>query len=108
MKRTAGPWALRGYQIRAKSGRGAHVATYQISRADGLLIAAAPELLDMLDTACHALDAAERASSSHSTADNIRRRTAELGLWALHDDNDHEDPESLDPEVDASPSQRTP
>ena len=48
MKRTPGPWKLRGYQVRAEAGNGAHVATYQISIADGVLIAAAPELLQML------------------------------------------------------------
>jgi hypothetical protein len=46
--RSPGPWALRGYQIRAEDGHGAHVATYQISADDGRLMAAAPELLDTL------------------------------------------------------------
>jgi len=49
MTTTPGPWALRGSQIRAENGTGAHVATYQISRDDGLLIAAAPKLLDALE-----------------------------------------------------------
>ena len=78
--RTPGPWRLRGYQIRAAAGHGAHVATYQINRDDGLLIAAAPDLLDMLTEACATLDAAERSSGSHSTADRIRARLLALGL----------------------------
>lgn len=45
---TPGPWGLRGVQIRANDGRGQHVATYQIGRADGLLIAAAPRMLAVL------------------------------------------------------------
>lgn len=45
---TPGPWGLRGSQIRAAGGTGAHVATYQISRDDGFLIAAAPALFDAL------------------------------------------------------------
>lgn len=42
-------WGLRGNQIRADGGLGAHVATYQISREDGLLLAAAPDLLAALE-----------------------------------------------------------
>lgn len=71
---TPGPWGLRGCQIRADGGNGAHVATYQIDAEDGRLMAAAPELLEMLRLACDCLDAAERASSSHGTADEIRAR----------------------------------
>jgi len=77
-KRTSGPWGLRGVQIRADGGRGRHVATYQINAADGYLIAAAPELLDMLREACDSLDACERASATHVTADHIRERLAAL------------------------------
>ncbi len=81
--RTPGPWALRGYQIRADNGRGMHVATYQTNGADGRLLAAAPELLDLLNDACGSLDAAERSSASHTTADRIRQRMGDLGLWTL-------------------------
>lgn len=45
---TPGPWGLRGCQIRANDGRGAHVATYMIERADGVAIAFVPEMLDLL------------------------------------------------------------
>lgn len=47
--RTPGPWALRGYQIRADNGKGAHVGTYQISKADGELMAAAPMMAAALE-----------------------------------------------------------
>ena len=64
--RTPGPWGLRGHQIRADGGTGQHVATYQISADDGRLIAAAPELLEML-LQC-------------DLSDQIRVRLQELGL----------------------------
>lgn len=73
-------WGLRGSQIRAAGGYGHHVATYQTNRQDGLLLAAAPELRDLLHEACDSLDAAERASASHSMADRIRDRLTALGL----------------------------
>lgn len=79
-KITPGPWALRGAQIRADNGQGLHVATYQISRTDGHLIAAAPELLQLALDACSTLDACEKGSRSHCTADRIRTRLAALGL----------------------------
>jgi RNA:NAD 2'-phosphotransferase (TPT1/KptA family) len=79
-RRTPGRWALRGHQIRADEGRGQHIATYQTNMADGVIIAAAPELLDLLLRACATLDASERASQSHGTADDIRERLAHLGL----------------------------
>ena len=96
---------MRGYQIRANDWLGQHVATYQTSIADGILIAAASELLDLLDDACRTLDACEKGSSSHCTADRIRGRLAELGLWKLGNDahghpSDHEDPSDLNPEID--------
>lgn len=47
--RTPGPWALRGFQIRSDNGQGAHVGTYQISVSDGLLMAAAPEMVALLE-----------------------------------------------------------
>jgi len=81
MKRTPGPWGLRGYQIRANGGTGQHVATYQINVADGRAIAAVPILLELLDTACASLDAAEDSSRSHSTADAIREQLCQLGIW---------------------------
>lgn len=50
-------WALRGYQIRADNGLGAHVATYQRDKIEGELMAAAPTLLRLLANAagiaCH-------------------------------------------------------
>lgn len=81
-KRTPGPWGLRGYQIRADGGAGAHIANYQISIADGRAIAAVPVLLELLDAACNALDAAENSSRSHCTADDIRERLCLLGIWS--------------------------
>lgn len=93
---TPGPWALRGYQIRADNGLGAHVASYQICSADGKLIAAAPELFAMLLSACSSLDAAESGASAHGTACDIRARLAALGLIVLPDNlgspGDHFDP----------------
>jgi hypothetical protein len=102
-KRTPGPWALRGYQIRADAGIGPHVATYQINIADGRLIAAAPEMFEMLLGACTSLDAAENASRSHCTADHIRACLARLGLIRLGKDeygheSEREDPADTDPD----------
>ena len=82
-RRTLGRWELRGVQIRADGGHGCHVGTYQRSRADGLIMAAAPELLEMLLNACASLDAAESGASSHGTANDIRARLAELRLITL-------------------------
>lgn len=82
-KITPGPWALTGVQIRADNGHGAHVATYQITRVDGMLIAAAPVLLELLLVACACLDAAEGGASSHGTANDIRARLSDLNLIAL-------------------------
>lgn len=81
-KRTPGPWGIRGYQIRADGGTGAHVATYQISIADARAIAAVPVLLELLDMACNSLDAAEGSSRSHGSADDIRERLCLLGIWS--------------------------
>jgi len=78
LKNTPGPWGLRGVQIRADGGQGPHVGTYRITRSDGVLMAAAPELLEMLLEACDSLDAAERHSESHTTADRIRARLSDL------------------------------
>lgn len=102
MKRTPGPWAVRGYQIRADDGKGAHVATYQISIADGILIAAAPDMLRLLLDACSSLDACEKSSRSHITADRIREKLAELRLIELGLDehgnrSEKEDPSNTDP-----------
>jgi hypothetical protein len=103
-RRTPGPWALRGTQIRADNGRGAHVATYMINIADGLLLSAAPEMLEMLLGACSSLDASENCSKSHCTADYIRARLAELRLIKLGVNEDgwpseREDPSDTDPEI---------
>lgn len=102
--RTPGPWGLRGSQIRADGGRGAHVATYQVCRADGLLIAAAPDLLDMLLEACGSLDASESGASAHGTATEIRKRLAGWGLILLGKDeygnaDPRLDPSDTDPGV---------
>jgi hypothetical protein len=43
-KTTPGPWALRGYQIRAGNGLGQHIATVQTSTVDGHRLAAAQDL----------------------------------------------------------------
>jgi hypothetical protein len=45
---TAGPWGLRGRQIRAEGGLGRHVADYMVDAEDGHLLAAAPELERLL------------------------------------------------------------
>jgi hypothetical protein len=73
MKHTPGPWALRGHQIRADDGVGAHVATYQIDRADGRLIAAAPELLTL---ARRLVAAAEQRSVRRCRARSVRAHRA--------------------------------
>lgn len=72
MKRTPGPWGLRGVQIRAEAGLGQHVATYQVSEADGKLLAAAPTLLEMLLDATKRLPVTER--------DVLLQRLVALGL----------------------------
>ena len=97
--RTPGHWGLRGYQVRADDGRGKYVANYMIVKADGRALAAVPELLELLDNACASLDAAERATISHCTADKIRLRLHELGIWLLREglDAERDDPVSLDP-----------
>lgn len=77
---TPGPWGLRGSQIRGKGGQGAHIATYQTCREDGLLLAAAPDLLGLLVTAAEALDASERHAESHHVADDIRDYIRRLQL----------------------------
>jgi hypothetical protein len=74
MTRTPGPWALRGYQIRADDGRGAHVATYQISEEDGALIGAAPELLEMFEHVCALLS----ATGTHADVATVRRHQDRL------------------------------
>lgn len=72
---TPGPWALRGYQVRANNGQGMHVATYQTSEADGRVLAASRELLDLL------LMAAEnRVESLAAYRDLVARRLVELKL----------------------------
>lgn len=79
-RRTPGPWGLRGHQIRADGGQGAHVADYRISAADGMLIAAAPTLLVMLHDA---IARAESCGGSEAHAWEIKERLAELGLATL-------------------------
>ncbi len=73
-------WALRGYQIRDHNGLGRHIATYQTCEADGRLLAAAPELLDLLVQACDALDNVARCSATDSFADEIRAKLVSMRL----------------------------
>lgn len=68
-------WALRGCQIRADDGRGPHVGTYQRERIEGVLMAAAPELLDMLIGAAETLD-----DKYPAAAQEILGRIIDLGL----------------------------
>lgn len=86
--RTPGPWTLRGVQIRANGGRGQHVATYQISQADGQLIAAAPDLLEMV---LDAIGCAEACGGSEAQAESYKQRLAKLGLVALVRDEHNPD-----------------
>lgn len=72
---TAGPWALRGYQVRANNGQGMHVATYQTSEADGRCLAASRELLDLL-----LMGAEERYESPQVFKELVLRRLVELKL----------------------------
>lgn len=75
-------WALRGTQVRDNGGRGQHVATYMRSAEDGKLLAAAPELLDMLQRACNWLDRSDTArhGTKNPLAMAFRLRLRELGL----------------------------
>ena len=65
MKATPGPWGLRGYQIRADGGRGAHVATYQISQADGEMLAAAPEMTEVLERLLEVVNSSAESMAGH-------------------------------------------
>lgn len=78
--RTPGPWGLRGAQIRAEDGRGMHVATYQVSRADGLLLAAAPVLLEMV---LRAISCGESCGGDEGMARDFKVRLVKLGLFKL-------------------------
>lgn len=97
MRSTPGPWRLRGFQIRANGGVGTHVASYQLTEADGKLLAAAPTMLQFLLGACRSLDACESGSRSHCTADAIRRMLAERGLIVLGNDEHGRPSEREDP-----------
>ena len=72
---TPGPWALRGYQVRANNGQGMHVATYQTSEADGRVLAASRELLDLC-----VMVAEVQGESLEAIRELIRRRLVELKL----------------------------
>ena len=63
---TPGPWALRGRQIRAEGGVGKHVADYMVDAEDGRLIAAAPELLEIVKAV------AQGQNCLRSVCDNAR------------------------------------
>lgn len=75
---TPGPWLLRGYQIRVSCGEGSgssnHVATYQISEADGRCLAASREMLDLL------IMVADNRGEPEAIKWLIRRRLVELKL----------------------------
>lgn len=69
-------------------------------------MAAAPELLELLEQACGQLDMCTRTSESDVVADSVRRRLAELGLWKLRADvryPERHDPEDFNPDVDYNP-----
>lgn len=76
-RRTPGRWALRGHQIRADEGRGQHIADYRTNVADGILLAAAPELFEMVLTA---ISFAEACGGSEAQAWDLKERLAKLGL----------------------------
>lgn len=67
-----GPWALRGYQIRANDGLGQSIGTYYTCAADGRLMAAAPVLYEMLVSVLDNLD--------ESTARDFRARLISMGI----------------------------
>jgi hypothetical protein len=73
--KTGPRWSVRGYQIRDDIGLGRHIATWQTCEADGRLLAAAPELLDMLVQACDAVDGGVAPRT-----DEIRARLTALRL----------------------------
>lgn len=76
-------WVLKGYQIRVDNGDGtggAHVGTYQRAEDEGRLMAAAPELLQLLVRACDALDNVSRCSATDAFADEIRARLVSMRL----------------------------
>lgn len=75
-----GRWALRGHQIRANEGRGLHVADYRTSVADGVLLAAAPELLEMVLTA---ISCGEACGGNEGLTRDLKARLARLGLVRL-------------------------
>lgn len=79
-RRTPGCWALRGHQVRANEGRGQHVADYRTSVADGILLAAAPELLEMVLTA---ISCGEACGGNEGLARDFKKRLAKLGLVRL-------------------------
>lgn len=76
---TPGPWALRGRQIRAENGVGKHVADYMVDAEDGRLIAAAPELLAIVEDYMKALDDTEMLWNirQKATALLVKLRTRE-------------------------------
>lgn len=81
---TSTRWALRGTQIRDDDGRGQHVATYMRSVEDGRLLAAAPELLELLLETCdeadrHAVDFVGEGRQPYFVA-RVRDRLRELRL----------------------------
>mgnify|MGYP001589555130 CR=1 FL=1 len=85
MTATPGPWGLRGSQIRAEAGTGAHVATYQIDRDDGFLIAAAPTLETALKRLLAAVIIQRDATRSHSQRGNALSDAVLEATQALND-----------------------
>lgn len=79
-RRTPGRWVLRGHQIRADEGLGKHVADYRTNAVDGILLAAAPELLEMVLTA---ISCGEACGGNEGLARGLKERLAQLGLVRL-------------------------
>lgn len=97
MRRTPGRWVLRGNQVRAGEGYGKHVATYQVSRADGLLLAAAPQLLEMV---LAAISSGEACGGARALAWVFKEQLVNLGLIRISFDVDGESEVSdANPEV---------
>lgn len=103
-RRTPGRWALRGHQIRADEGRGQHVADYRTNVADGILLAAAPELLEMV---LSAISCGEACGGNEGLARDLKERLAKLGLVRLGLDEHGQESEKVeladvDPDVTTS------
>lgn len=103
-RRTPGRWAIRGHQVRADEGRGQHVADYRTNVADELLLAAAPELLEMV---LDAISRGEACGGDEGYARDAKERLARLGLVRLGLDEHGRESEKaeladVDPDVTTS------